>query len=352
MKKSISAFLFAVALSQVPAAAQTFYVGSCHAGSFASIDAAISSSSVPSGATIDVCPGNYNEQVIISKPLTLQGITSNNSDAAVIGDAEAYVTAPLIKGGNIRPTVWVTAGPVNISNLTILESPASPACANSSTAGIYYASGAYGTVNHADISLSPAVGGNPCTLPVVGLWAENSSSTVDTVTIKNSTIEASDMEIYALGGQPAGSAPVMSINITGNLISIANNGLGYYGVYLDQATGSISGNFISGGFNRYGAQYAIVSNNPAGAPPTLRNNTVNAETGLLLGGSGATVQSNRVRATTGVNLNCLTATVSQNSFFPNLSVSVSIRDAFFKAPAALSTPGSFFGVYGRYHNCP
>ncbi len=39
---------------------------------------------VPSGSMVEVCPGTYPEQVVISKPLTLEGITIGNADQAVI----------------------------------------------------------------------------------------------------------------------------------------------------------------------------------------------------------------------------------------------------------------------------
>jgi pectin methylesterase-like acyl-CoA thioesterase len=76
--------LFVLAVCAYPAAASTYYVGTCKSGSFATISAAVNSSSVAPGSTVEVCPGTYNEQVIISKPLTLRGITANNSSGVYI----------------------------------------------------------------------------------------------------------------------------------------------------------------------------------------------------------------------------------------------------------------------------
>src|SRR5208283_915316 len=42
---------------------------------YQTIQAAVNA--VPSGSTIEVCPGTYPEQVVISKPLTLTGAASN-----------------------------------------------------------------------------------------------------------------------------------------------------------------------------------------------------------------------------------------------------------------------------------
>ena len=49
---------------------------------FTTISAAVAG--VPAGATIQVCPGVYPEQVTITQPLTLKGIHSGNANRAVI----------------------------------------------------------------------------------------------------------------------------------------------------------------------------------------------------------------------------------------------------------------------------
>ena len=53
-------------------------VGTCIQGAqYPAIQAAVNAA--PSGAIIKVCPGRYQEQVVIEKPLTLEGITSVGS---------------------------------------------------------------------------------------------------------------------------------------------------------------------------------------------------------------------------------------------------------------------------------
>ena len=49
---------------------------------FSTIQAAVNA--VPFGTIIDVCPGNYPEQVVITQPLTLMGVTDGTGNAAVI----------------------------------------------------------------------------------------------------------------------------------------------------------------------------------------------------------------------------------------------------------------------------
>jgi len=69
-----------LAVTTYPLVAATYFVGSYHAHSFSTINGAIQSTTVVAGDTIKICPGDYYEQVIVSKPLTLQGVARNNSN--------------------------------------------------------------------------------------------------------------------------------------------------------------------------------------------------------------------------------------------------------------------------------
>ena len=69
-----------VLLVAQPLLAKTYYVGSCKTGAYSTISAAVAA--VPADSIIDVCPGTYPEQVVISQPLTLQGIASGGSAQA------------------------------------------------------------------------------------------------------------------------------------------------------------------------------------------------------------------------------------------------------------------------------
>ena len=73
---------------------------------FLTIGAAVSS--VPAGSTILVCPGTYPEQVTVSQPLTLRGVTDGTGDAAVI-------TAP--GGGLVQNATSSSFGPVAVQLL-------------------------------------------------------------------------------------------------------------------------------------------------------------------------------------------------------------------------------------------
>lgn len=61
-----------------------YAVGTCRPSlpSYTTISQAVSG--VPSGSTVLVCPGNYPEQILIAQPLTLEGVQSGGSGAAVV----------------------------------------------------------------------------------------------------------------------------------------------------------------------------------------------------------------------------------------------------------------------------
>jgi hypothetical protein len=153
----------ALLLAACPAMASTYYVGTCHAKSFSTISAAVSA--VPAGSIIDVCPGFYSEQVIISKSLTLQGVAYQNTSGAAVASSGSVAETQVL-GLDLIPAIWVTAGTVNISNLSVVSYSVS-ICPQLPT-GIFYASGTSGTVNHVYVS----AGGNSCE-GGAGIIAEN-----------------------------------------------------------------------------------------------------------------------------------------------------------------------------------
>jgi hypothetical protein len=68
-----------------PAQASTVAVGTCLTAfvpHFTTIQAAVNA--VPPGSTILICPGNYPEQVMITKALTLKGVSSGTLDAPTV----------------------------------------------------------------------------------------------------------------------------------------------------------------------------------------------------------------------------------------------------------------------------
>jgi hypothetical protein len=215
MIRSLLLFVSALALAACPAMASTYYVGTCHAKSFPTISAAVSA--VPAGSIVDVCPGLYSEQVIISKSLTLQGIAYQNDSGAAV-ESSGSVAETQVLGLDLIPAIWVTAGTVNISNLSVV-SYSVPTCPQLPT-GIFYASGTSGTMNHVDVF----AGENGCG-EGAGIVAENATPHSSSIKIENSYINTGNFGIIMGSQQPEGVLPVLLNTITGDTITGVTRGI-------------------------------------------------------------------------------------------------------------------------------
>jgi len=270
-------FLLALGLllAASPMLAANFAVGTCKPSlpRFTTISAAVSG--VPPGSTVQVCPGTYPEQVTIAQPLTLKGITSANAGQAVItvpGSALAVVTTGFGYSIAAQVAVTATAGPVNISDLTVDGTGNTVGGSGTWLVGILYDDGSSGTVNEVTVRNLSNSGFT------AGTWAENSTATNESVTIENSSFH--DIETYAvvtLSNQP----PTLSATVKGNSIIMEVSGSN---VHL-AAGGSFTGNVISGGIESY-----------FGGPSTVSSNTVtNASyASMYIVSPAATVSGNTV----------------------------------------------------------
>jgi len=100
--------------------ASTVVVGTCKTGvQFATIQAAVNAS--PAGGTVDVCPNTYTEQVTITKNLTLIGIVSGTSDAAVVVPPAGGLVQNTtdIFGHPVAAQIFVQNAHVTVSHLTV-----------------------------------------------------------------------------------------------------------------------------------------------------------------------------------------------------------------------------------------
>jgi hypothetical protein len=306
--RSLLLFVSALVWVACPAMASTFYVGSCHAKSFTTISQAVST--VPAGSIIDICPGSYSEQVIISKSMTLQGIASQNASDAELSCLNCSTAESQVLGLSLVPTIWVTAGTVNISNLTVVNVPfqATRNCPQFPT-GVFYASGTSGTVNHADIQAS----GFNCG---VGIAAENATADDSSIKIENSFINSDDFGILMGSQQPEGVNSVLLNTITGNMITG-----GLHGMFLLQSRGKVSGNnIIISTVSGDNSSYGISESAPA---TTITDNVIwGPSTGVIMS-AAATVSGNKISTQftgTGIDLECTAATVTNNTILATVGL--------------------------------
>ena len=306
-------------------AVSTFYVGTCKIGAFGTIQAAVNSDTVPAGSVINVCPGNYPEQVVMSKSLTLQGIFNSNSSQAVIAvpSGGLTTTSSLALGGTVAAQVEVIAATVNITNITVDGTATSTNCPSANYVGIFYAGGSSGTVNQVETRNQTCNGGG------TGIVVENGAGTALSVTIENSNVNNfSSAGIWACSNQNpstltalikgnfitggpdgvvttcnSGEGGITNVagSVSGNIISAITN----VGVFAESASSVISGNTITGGL----AGIDVL------APTSVTSNRVSNSSvaDIAFQVPGATVKTNSVtQAPVGIEFNCWTGTVSGN----------------------------------------
>jgi parallel beta-helix repeat protein len=211
---------------------------------FATIQLAVNA--VPPGSTIKICPGNYPEQVVISKRLTLMGISHLGQDAVVIlPPVGGVIVNTTDQRGPVAAQILVqnTAGPVSISNLTV------DGKGNKYTAddlrGINYQD-ASGVVNH--VAVRNEI---PNDIPTgdqsgQGILVETTTSSSASLTVENSSVHNYNKNgivaryagatLTAIGNYVQGSGPIDVI---------AQNGIE---LAFDGATGTIKNNTVIDNF--------------------------------------------------------------------------------------------------------
>src|SRR5690242_15781444 len=91
---AMTLFVLAVAVGswgQSPITANTYAVGTCKPSlpSYSTISGALAATPAPN--TVLVCPGTYVEQILITQPVTLQGVTSGGSGQVIVQLPGGYV---------------------------------------------------------------------------------------------------------------------------------------------------------------------------------------------------------------------------------------------------------------------
>ncbi len=246
-KFSCLALVVLIALSG-QAFSTTVAVGTCtRFVHFATIQLAVNS--VPAGSTIDICPGNYPEQVTINKSLTLKGVASASGDQTVVilPPASGMVAngASAFSGAPIMAQIAVTAGPFSISNITVDGTGNGISdCPNFDGILITNASG---TINHvAARNQVPGTAPSSCGYYAndgIGIYVQAVQNSPSKVTIENSSVHN-----YNLGGI-VGNLPGTTLNVTGNYVQGAGvvpyPGMPQLGIQLGfGAAGTINNNTV------------------------------------------------------------------------------------------------------------
>jgi hypothetical protein len=266
-------FLIVLAAQVPPALAKvTYQVGGClpKLTSFSTITLALQAS--PSPDVVEICPGVYLEQVVITLPVTLEGISASNSLSAFIARPAGGLVANATDefGDSLAAQVLVenASGEVNLNNLLI--SPGGQQTGSSFIVGVFYHNSS-GTMDHLEVENQNGNGLG------VAVWLDGGLNR-PTVTLENSILGQFD---YA-GVLVKSYNPALTVNIKGNDVTSAfPNADGIYQIV--GATSSVSGNLITG-----------------------------MAEGVLIDGGEATISKNKVVAT-GVGIDIETDGVSATS---------------------------------------
>jgi parallel beta-helix repeat protein len=273
------------AVSKLAFASSSATVGLCAGPGthYTTIQAAVSA---PGVTTVEVCPGTYPEQVTITGNLTLKGIASGTSDAAVV----VVPAGGLVTNGVADIFGFPTAAQILVQNATVTISHITVDGANDGLTdcsidaiGIYYQN-ASGTITDnavRNVLLPPALQGCQDGLAI----NVESNTGTPAVTVSNNSVRNYDKNGITASGLGDGS-PGPNVTVTGNTVI----GLG--------ATTVIAQNGIQVG---YGATGKVTLNNviddiyinPPGCAPSCTGSS-----GILIYGSaGITISDNTVEST-------------------------------------------------------
>jgi parallel beta-helix repeat protein len=280
-----SALVLAFGAQDMSAATVTYIVGTCKSGTrFSTIQSALDASPAPN--TVEVCPGISSEQVTISHPVTLEGITEGNGSLAQIELPSDYtVNASVIAGGRTEPAIAqvyvndVSGGSVNLTNLNV--NGVGFGTNDIIFIGVLYNQSS-GTINQVTTSAQNTSGG-ATNVDGWGMWIQGGSSK-PAVTVENSSVhDFSGGGILAVGET---AAPDLTVTIKKNVVS--SDAEGTNDIVVEEGTDpTVSGNIVSGV-----GDYGIIILASTGS--ITGNTFLGSQIGIELAADGASVTSNNI----------------------------------------------------------
>lgn len=238
--------ILVIGASQNLLAATNTTVGLCPGPGFhyTTIGAALLHTS-PSG-TVNVCPGPYPEQVVITQAVTLKGVPAAGTDAAVILPPIGGVIQNTVDVDSALPIaaqvlVQTTSG-VAISNLTVDGTGNGIAGCSPDIQGILFQN-ASGTINHVAVrnqTLPPADSG--CQSGE-GIFVQTAASFTSAVTVQNSSVH--NYNKNGITGNDAGTTLIATGNYVQGSGVVPVPGAAQNGIQLGfGAAGKINSNVV------------------------------------------------------------------------------------------------------------
>jgi parallel beta-helix repeat protein len=272
--------------AQPLSASVTYIVGTCKSGTrFSTIQSALDASPAPN--TVEVCPGQYNEQIVITKPVTLEGISAGTEDQVRIFtpaggltvNANVYTGDTVLTPAAAQIFVDNAGGAVNLTNLNVNGIAGGQSGTGAFEIGILY-QGTPGTINHV-VTFNQS-GGSTVGW---GIFLQGGSSD-PLVTVENCSLyDFSQGAIWAIGTT---DAPNLKVVVENNFVSSASQST--YDVVMEESTNAtVSGNVVSGGL--FGI-YVV------GSEGSVSGNTIfGSQIGIGLDADGVSVKTNKIYGT-------------------------------------------------------
>jgi len=332
--------------AQLPAL--TYEVGGCKPGlkNFQTITAALSATPAPT--MVEVCPGRYAEQVVLTEPVKIEGISGNNGEQAILVSPPngMVVNATDAMGDQIAAQLYVEVnpGPINISNLTF-DASNNEVAAPAYVVGIFVQNSNATTINH--VVTQNQIGGDGG----IGIWMQGGDPTA----VENSSIH--DFSYIGIWTQLQGAFTVennfVNGETAGGIIAVLDVALG------DGSTNTVSDNYLAGGqtgiFVSGGASGTVAHNNlitdgtaiainsdgKTGGTISVTGNDIfySSEEGIVVNSGLPAVQHNTITHTPiGIDYRC-NGDVSMKS---NTIMDAGTGEA--NLPAGFAPTNSFFNV--------
>ena len=317
--------------------AATVQVGNCLSGPphYSTIQKAVNASAP--GTTIRVCPGNYPEQVLITKTLTLTGVEGDTGSTPVItppADGIVQNATGLAGSDAIGAQILVqNATGVNITGLTVDGSGNQLTC-SPDLMGIYYQN-ASGIVSYVVTRNQNLGSGNECQSGE-GIYAQSGYgfSGASAVVIENSHVYA-----YQKNGV-SGDGDTLTVTISANDVVgqgptpyVAQNGI----QISDGTKGTVLSNSVSNDIYSGTSSSATGILVIAASGISLEGNTVDSTQGIVVFSDGTygsadqtTIISNRVLDTNtfdGIDVCSNGNTVVSNAVFGSSEGGVHLDDS-------------------------
>lgn len=345
----LSILVLAFWASTLSASTIAYAVGTCRPGlrSFRTISAALAA--VPTANVVEVCPGTYRDQLQITHPITLEGVSNGTSARAIIAPPVAGLAPNAMDdfGEALAAQLWVNnaSGPVNINNLTLDGSGNKVSQGRTFVVGIFYQNSS-GTVNRVATRNQSGNGFG------VGIWAEGGSSN-PSATIENSSVhdyDDSGIQVETNSLTPELTAVIKGTDVTtskpnsstgidiggGTAVIVTDNLVvnpGFDGIStVPLSTGSISANTVANGL------FAGIVAESDGVSVTS-NKIFGSARGIIFFASVPAIQSNTItNSKIGIDFAC--------NADPNVhsNIIMDAGTALNLVPSAITTSNTYFNV--------